>query len=123
MAFSDISNAQALTGTTLDSTTIGVLRDMADDAIADVLDANSLNVPTDVPKSLEMASIMWTCRNIKQREQNDGSAPNIIRAGNYYQVTGVEKSIADYDSRGWASLRRYMNGQLDLNIFATTDDS
>lgn len=121
MAFSDISNAQALTGTTLDSTAIGVLRDMADIAITDVLEANSLNVPTDVPKSLEMASTMWTCRNIKMREQSDGSSPNVFRAGNFFKVTGVEKAITDYDARGWAALRRFMNGQLDTNMFATTE--
>lgn len=117
MAFSDIATAQAMTGTTLDSNVLDILQQKADDDIIEILEANHLNVPTtNIPHALVEASEMWTCRNIKRREQADGSAPNIIRAGNYYQVTGVEKSIAEYDVKGKAAISRYLNNKTDCTM-------
>lgn len=118
MAFSDIADSQALTGTTLDSDTLELLRNMADEAITERLEANLLTIPSGtIPYDIKEASRMWTCRNIKMREQADGSAPNVIRAGNYYQVTGVEKSIQMYDDKGEAALLRYLNGQKYTGLF------
>lgn len=115
MVFSEIETAVALTGTELDSTIIESLRDAAEEEIVDKLTANSLNVPAS-NATLKQASIMLTCRNILQRQKLDGSTPNILRAGNYYENTAVDQSIADYEKRGYALLSQYMYGDATINV-------
>lgn len=115
MPLSDIAQAQALTGTTLDATILTALQDMADSEIANTLEDNNLVVPTSAASAhrlIKLASTMWTCRNILIRQKADGTSPNAYRTGNYTQENDIDKSIQYFHDAGQAHLEKYLDEQV-----------
>ncbi len=110
--YTTVSAVRARTGTKMTDEQIAEHIAQAELEVDAALEYNGLEVPSIVPKSLQLASLYWSCRNVLQAMKHRGDQPNSFSVEGVSVSVNIDQTIADYDAKGLDTLCVYLRSAI-----------
>lgn len=125
MPYSTTADVKALTGTTLNNTTIALLIDQADSEIDVTLSRENLSISGATPPLISLASKYLASALILQRDWASGATPDSYRVGDFSQQTRVLEQIQQFREHGWRAVEEYIRrSQFDATmLYSVVEDT